>query len=366
MKQCLFSLLLVCVNLMGAALLTIARAAPGTIERIYSVGGPVYSSPAIGSEGQIYAGSEDGKLYEFATDGRTNRVWNLDSPVFSSPAIGCDGTIYIGSYSGLLYACKSDGSTSHVWGISNFMKSHPALASDGMIYYGVLENLYKLNPNGTTNNIFQTPFETGSGVKELCSATIASDGTVYAASPNYLYEFFASGATGRVWKISDQVQSSPVIGKDGRLYLSAYRFFAKEHGLLVPVDYYRYLYVFYPDGSTGSYNQFSGTFTYEFFTAPVVGADGTVYAGTGAESVQAFDYDLTECVAEWSTSGKVRHSPAVGSDGTIYAGCDQGLFYAFAPDGSTNFVVDLGAEITAAPVLDTSGVVYVCCADNNI
>ena len=45
-----------------------------------------------------YIGSDDNKLYAIDGDtGNKKREFNLlDSPLFSSPAIGSDGTIYIG------------------------------------------------------------------------------------------------------------------------------------------------------------------------------------------------------------------------------------------------------------------------------
>ena len=54
----------------------------------------VTSSPAIGSDGTIYVGSIDRKLY--AINGKTGvKLWEFktDHDVSSSPAIGSDGTV---------------------------------------------------------------------------------------------------------------------------------------------------------------------------------------------------------------------------------------------------------------------------------
>ena len=68
------------------------------------------SSPAIGSDGTVYVGSEDKKLY--AINGKTGKkLWEFvtGGDVFiSSPAIGSDGTVYVGSYDKKLYAIKTD------------------------------------------------------------------------------------------------------------------------------------------------------------------------------------------------------------------------------------------------------------------
>ena len=59
--------------------------------------GPVYSSPAIGSDGTIYVGLGDNKLH--AINGKTGvKLWEFETghAVDSSPAIGSDGTVYVG------------------------------------------------------------------------------------------------------------------------------------------------------------------------------------------------------------------------------------------------------------------------------
>lgn len=82
----------------------------------YNTGGMItFSSPAIGSNGIIYVGSKDNKLYALNPDGSLKWSYKINvseasvaiDRVRSSPAIGSDGTVYIGSYSGKLYAFGS-------------------------------------------------------------------------------------------------------------------------------------------------------------------------------------------------------------------------------------------------------------------
>ena len=67
----------------------------------------MHSSPAIGSDGTIYVGSEDNNLYAINPDGTKKWAFDTGDDVNSSPAIGRDGTIYFGSLDGNLYAIKS-------------------------------------------------------------------------------------------------------------------------------------------------------------------------------------------------------------------------------------------------------------------
>ncbi len=73
----------------------------------FITGDAVRSSPAIGSDGTVYVGSYDKKLY--AINGKSGvKLWEFKTGdvVYSSPAIGSDGTIYVGSDK--LYAIKTD------------------------------------------------------------------------------------------------------------------------------------------------------------------------------------------------------------------------------------------------------------------
>ena len=69
----------------------------------------VGSSPVIGSDGTVYIGSYDYKLY--AINGKSGvKLWEFftEGDVDSSPAIGSDGTVYVGSHDNKLYAIKTD------------------------------------------------------------------------------------------------------------------------------------------------------------------------------------------------------------------------------------------------------------------
>lgn len=70
----------------------------------------------------------------------------------SSPAIGSDGTIYIGSDDGRLYAINSNGTLKwqYTTGTGNYIDTSPAISSDGTIYIGSVDNnLYAINLDGT-------------------------------------------------------------------------------------------------------------------------------------------------------------------------------------------------------------------------
>ncbi len=137
----------------------------GTIKWSLDLSNPSASSPAIGADGTIYfgTGANDGYGYVYAVnpDGTVKWVFKTNemqegvyatAPAFkSSPAIGADGTIYIGCNNGYLYALNPrDGSIKWKFAAGDTIKSSPAVGADGTIYFGSYDGyLYALNPNGT-------------------------------------------------------------------------------------------------------------------------------------------------------------------------------------------------------------------------
>jgi sugar lactone lactonase YvrE len=62
-------------------------------------------------------------------------------------------------------------------------------------------------------------------------------------------------------------------------------------------------------------------------SSPALGADGTIYVGSGVWKLSALKPDGTQ---KWvfPTGGLVFSSPAIGADGTIYVGSADGNLYA--------------------------------------
>ena len=67
MKATFVALLALCLWL---ALAGADKKKPGTVLWEFKTGGIVFSSPAIGSDGTVYVGSDDNKLYAIKTDSK--------------------------------------------------------------------------------------------------------------------------------------------------------------------------------------------------------------------------------------------------------------------------------------------------------
>jgi hypothetical protein len=161
----------------------------GRVEWSFKTGLGVSSSPAIGSDGTIYVGSDDNKLYAINPDGSLKWSFKTGLGVSSSPAIGSDGTIYIGSDDNKLYAINPDGSLKWSFKTGGDVWSSPAIGLDGTIYVGSLDDkLYAINPDGSLKWSFKTGWAVDS------SPAIGSDGTIYVGSrDSKLYAIYGSG-----------------------------------------------------------------------------------------------------------------------------------------------------------------------------
>ncbi|MDB4794680.1 PQQ-binding-like beta-propeller repeat protein [bacterium] len=275
----------------------------------FETGNLVRSSPAIGTDGTVYIGSYDNKIY--ALNGKTGaELWHFTTggDVWSSPAIGADGTIYVGSDDAMIYALN--GKTgAELWGFKtkNVVRSSPAIGVDGTVYFGSDDKkIYALN--GQTGKK-KWEFETGGWGS---SPAIGSDGTVYVGSGDQNI-YALDGKTGaEKWKFMTQrfVVSCPAIGNDGTVYVGS-------------CDS-----IFYAlDGKTGAekWKFYPGN---TVLSSPAIGDDGTVYVGSYDNKIYALNGDTGERKWEFETGDIVESSPAIGSDGTIYIGSRDGKVYA--------------------------------------
>lgn len=84
----------------------------GAVVWSFKTDGAIASSPAVatgGTEPVIVVGSDDGNVYFVLDNGTTAAqmaTFHIGAPVRSSPAIGSDGTIYVGADDGHVYAIQ--------------------------------------------------------------------------------------------------------------------------------------------------------------------------------------------------------------------------------------------------------------------
>ncbi|MCX6357963.1 MAG: PQQ-binding-like beta-propeller repeat protein [Candidatus Aureabacteria bacterium] len=115
----------------------------------YLTSNSVTSSPALGSDGRVYVGSDDENLYALISDSSLLWSYRTGSYISSSPALGSDGRVYVGSNNSNLYAFNSNGALTWSYETGIWGTASPALGSDGRVYVGSNDcNLYAINSNG--------------------------------------------------------------------------------------------------------------------------------------------------------------------------------------------------------------------------
>jgi outer membrane protein assembly factor BamB len=313
----------------------------GQLKWSFMTGGGVYSSPAIGSDGTIYVGSYDHKLYAINPDGTEKWNFMTGGIVRSSPAINYNGTIYIGSHDDKLYAINPDGSEKWSFTTGGQVRSSPTIGSDGTIYVGSWDHrVYAINPDGTEKWNFKTGYLIDS------APAIGSDGTVYIGSYDYkLYAIKPDGLEKWNFTTGGGVRSSPAIGTDGTIYVGSAG---------------NKFYAINPDG-TQKWSFETGS---HVLSSPAIDADGTIYIGSHDNNLYAINPDGTE---KWSftTEGRVHSSPAIGFDGTIYVGSSDDKIYAINSDGTEKWNYNTFGNITgygnveSSPAIGADGTIYV-------
>ena len=330
----------------------------GTEKWRFGTGDWIWSSPAVASDGTIYVGSLDGKVYAVNPDGTEKWTFATGSYVYCSPSVGSDGTIYIGSRDFKFYALNPDGSEK--WNRSCYADSSPAIAADGTIYVGSIPQsgetgtgrptgesgpgiLYALNPN---NGSIEWEFPTDGSI--WSSPAIAGDGTIYVGSRDYYLYAISPKTHKELWRFQtqDQVNASPAIGSNGMIYVGS-------------MD--GSLYAITPDGKEKWAFVTGGAVD----SSPAIGPDGTIYVGSTDERLYAVTPDGSE---KWrvATNGAITSSPAVDGNGIIYVGSRDGKIYAFNSDGSPKWTFATSADVTSSPVLATDGTLYVGSYDSHL
>jgi outer membrane protein assembly factor BamB len=215
-------------------------------------GQSVWTTPAFGhgaEAGNTFWGSVD--LYVFSLDQNGRQRWQTFTPgyVTSSPALGSDGTVYVGSFDHKLYALDPDtGKVRWTFPTDAHIYSSPALASSPngdttAIYIASADgSVYAVDPSGrllwrydTGDPIRSSPVlgrkARGSG---LILYVGSSNGKLYALDAATGRRRWSFDTTPRDPALRDRndLNGSPALGRRG-VYIGG------EHGRLwfVPYDY---------------------------------------------------------------------------------------------------------------------------------
>jgi len=191
--------------------------ADGTLHWSYRAGaapsGMFNSSPALGSGGVRYAGSQNNNLYAVNPNGTLWWSYRTGDFVNSSPVINDAGAVHIGSLDDVFYSFSSAALLTWSYKTGGDIKSSPAMGSDGALYFGSDDDwFYAIASNGS--RLWRGWFNGDI----LSSAAIDAAGTIYCGSSDYRIRALTSGNS-LLWsyRTNGPISSSPAIGDGERL-----------------------------------------------------------------------------------------------------------------------------------------------------
>ncbi len=335
----------------------------------FTAGNAVYSSPAIGVDGTIYVGSDDGNVYALDPDTGA-QIWayteSMPSPQSfrSAPLVGPDGTIYIRRTSGHLYAINPNGTLKWKVYIDYDSYVSPAIGRDGNIYIAGYTSLKAISPQG----VVLWSYATGNTI--YSSPAVAPDGTIYFGGMDAKLHAVLPGngvSKGGLWPVTlgGYVASSPAIGSDGTIYVGCddKKLYAiRQDGTLK-----------WPALNLNGWVQAS----------PAIGPDGSIYVSSWTQNiccstpVPSYVYSINPTTGQpnsgwpvvFSSSPILRSSPAVAADGTVYVGGYDAKLYAFNPNGTTKsggWPFNTYGAVFSSPAIGRDGTVYVGTAGSKV
>ncbi|MBP1996974.1 S-layer homology domain-containing protein [Paenibacillus eucommiae] len=180
------------------------------------------ANPPIDSNGTIYVGSRDKKLYAINPNGTKKWEFTTIDEVKTSPAIGTDGTVYIASGAERLYAIKPNGMKKWEYPLDKKLYggtaySSPTIGSDGTIYVGSGDSgIYAIKPDGTK----KWKFDTGGIV--VTTPAVGADGIIYVGSADMkLYAIKSNGTKKWEFRTNGQIVAASAVGPDGAVYIGS-------------------------------------------------------------------------------------------------------------------------------------------------
>lgn len=180
------------------------------------------SSPAIDSDGTLYAASIDDHVYAIASDGRMRWEYAAENDISSSPVIGDEGLIYFGSDDQHVHALDRDGR--RVWRthVDGYVRAPVALGRNQDVIaavYGPSPRVVSLDAaTGELRWYFPVNVTESPEIGVASGPLVDVDGNLYfGAHDDFLYAISGDGDLRWIHQLGEDIDSAPVLREDGTL-----------------------------------------------------------------------------------------------------------------------------------------------------
>lgn len=303
----------------------------------------IRTSPTLGSDGTVYFGADNGRVYALNPDGTERWQFTIGTRLLSSPAIGASGTIYIGSESpaNRVYAIKPDGTLAWRFEAGAPVSTTPAIGANETVYAGTRTRFFALDSSGARLWDFE-------GLQELPTAgALGRDGTIYFGSGAELIALYPDGTV--KWRFpTARRATSASISADGTVYVGSF-------------DNQGHLYALDPQGKLVWQVQLSASIS----LPPVIRPDGVLYAFNIDDKLFAIDVDGT-ILWHRDRHGPVRESvPAITGDGFLFFLANDSKLYLLAGSGEclSTWPNPSPNRMVTSPVVTPTGTIYLAGID---
>ncbi|MFC1569378.1 PQQ-binding-like beta-propeller repeat protein [bacterium] len=326
----------------------------------YDINEKITCPPAMDAEGNLYVGTEEGKLYAFDPFGILKWQKAIADDALISIVIGNHRTIYVGSNtynSGNLYAITTESNLRWHYQFEEAITTSIVLAQDSTIYVGSSDNI---SSSSYSSNHYLNAITPDGKLKRslhidgnIYTPAISQDGTLYFGSyDKYLYAIDSEGKRRSRHFISLNMTSAPAIDMDGTIYICAWNSYRANTSSC--------LYAFHQDGNVKWKKQFYNT---ELENAPSIDSKGTIYIGSEDDILYALS---PEGIEKWRyrSAGKINGTAAIDADNTVYFGSGDKTLYALNHYGELKWQYPIGEVLS--PVIGIDGTLYVCTTDGKV
>jgi outer membrane protein assembly factor BamB len=286
----------------------------------------VFSTPVVGPDETVYAGSADTYFSAIGRNGRMRWRFKTGEIVDSAAVLGRGGTVTFGSGDEYIYRLRSakrrlSRAQRTLWRyrasrpiaqgqLVNWWEGNVTMGPGGVLYAGNTGGAeYAINPDGRERWVF------GTGNSVWANAAIADDGTVYFGSLDlFVYAVTADGRLRWQRPTAGFVTSSPALGSDGTIYIGSF------DNMLHALD---------PAGGADRWTFETDDHVY---ASPALGG-GMVYIGSADGSIYALDERSGKLRWRYDTGDPIRSSPVLGrkpkgAGRILYVGSSNGVLYA--------------------------------------